>query len=466
MSARSSPTINRIRTQTPFVDFRSPSKFGSSLSPPKIALVGQNENVRSDSGLRGWGSRHIDDNAPFNLWDEEQYDFRKATRGEQEWIWGAFPGVVAISFTGPTIVIQTSSPPQPVPLTVGGVAAIFVPPDIEPAGTPMTTAYASPRVPDPVPSLKLRRLTRPAPEDIVLIANALVSVADVKALNFYDYSLIVELRHDGRTYARHSLPGTVAGMLTFYHHSQQSYWKDCTTQARQRRINPNQGSVAQDTTDYLAEGGYITPGVRLSSAPSIDSGGYATRISSTTAGVLLRNSQGHVRMTAANHGFLASNEVYHPSERGVRIGEVDEPWAAHDIALVKLDPSINFKNNEYFEANPPKRLLRSSQLPTGTWVAADGISTGIVFLQLKGERIMVPKRATGVQLQFTELLEEHIFYAHGPSGGIAQDGLCGAPMVTEDPDLAGVVGFFHMSNGEQCFAAVLDDLIDRGWDIA
>ena len=55
----------------------------------------------------------------------------------------------------------------------------------------------------------------------------------------------------------------------------------------------------------------------------------------------------------------------------------------------------------------------------------------------------------------------------GPTGGGVADGLCGAPIVDDDPNCGGgVAGFFQLSNGSFCFAPVLDEFIDRGWAVA
>ena len=115
--------------------------------------------------------------------------------------------------------------------------------------------------------------------------------------------------------------------------------------------------------------------MKVESAPVTNHGAYAT-----STGTLLRDNRGNKRLTAANHGFLYSDEVYHPSHAGRRIGEIGERFEALDIALIKLDPYISFSNRNYFEAFPPKRLLRSEEAENGIWSCANGISTGAVFL--------------------------------------------------------------------------------------
>lgn len=86
----------------------------------------------------------------------------------------------------------------------------------------MNTRYASPRVPDPLPSLRIPRLTKAKPQEVESILEALSELADVKALNFVDYYLFVELRVNQRQYKIHSLPGIVAGLTTTYHQAEES----------------------------------------------------------------------------------------------------------------------------------------------------------------------------------------------------------------------------------------------------
>lgn len=98
-----------------------------------------------------------------------------------------------------------------------------------------------------------------------------------------------------------------------------------------------------------------------------DVGPYAEVAISTTAGVLLRDIHGHERITVSNHGFIHSSEVFHPSNSGTQFGEIEECWEALDIALVKLNPSISFTNQMYFEAKVPRRLSRSNEIPQGAF---------------------------------------------------------------------------------------------------
>jgi hypothetical protein len=406
----------------------------------------------------------VDDKAPFTLWDAAAMGFRLPTTEEKGWLMTTYKSACIIIHY-PRIIFQTDDPPDPVPVTVAGVSALFVPPGFEVPELRASSNYASPRVTALLPELDLSGWhKRPSREELIQVIEALRTVADVIAINVVGVFMYVELRWgDGKRHGRYSLPGRVAGLSTTYWHHDEPMWPTLTRLADTRLIDPRDD--IQDTSDYLALRGTLTPGARLKSSLTTSSGQYASLSRATTAGVLLRDSGGNVRLTAANHGFLDSDEVFHPTHTGRRIGEIDERWEAQDVALVRLDPSINFSNAAYFDAVPPKRLMRAIEIVPGTWYGVDGMSTGIVWLQAVGVRLEEPPRPVGIKTHFTKWKEESVLYSHGPTGGKAKEGLCGAPLVSEDPELALVAGFFHLANGYVCLSGVLDEIIDRGWAI-
>lgn len=141
------------------------------------------------------------------------------------------------------------------------------------------------------------------------------------------------------------------------------------------------------------------------------------------------------------------------------------------MALVKLDPSISFRNLHYFEAQTPLRLLRSEELEqskTGKWFSVDGMYTRLLFLFLRGVSLYQARRPSPdrIQIEFCKWTTEHVFRLIGPAGGSAQDGVCGAAIVEDDPEMGGVAGFFQLANNDEiCLSPVLDELIDRGWTL-
>lgn len=476
---RCSSEVTNLRQRTAYVNFLSPLILSraSAVPPAKVRF----ERTAWETIEEGFGSRHLCDSAPFTLWDKEKQDFRHPTPIEKNWIVSRYRAT-AISVRWPIIVIETAEPPSPLPLTVECIAAVFVPParsadsneTISPlyaaARIQLTTNYASPRIPDPVSTFRLKAWTYPTRQQREHIIQALYSIVSIKRVSFFWPYIIAELHVDDRVYGRHTLPGKVAGCSTFYHHSETSFWHDMTLRTRERLIDPKSG--VQDCTNYLENGNCeLCPGVRLESAPVTDEGPYTTLSRTTTAGVMLRNTDGQVRMSASNHGFPESDQVFHPSTDGCRIGEVTERWLAQDTALVKLDTSVAFSNNSYFEAQSPKRLLRSQEMEEsryGKWFSADGMSTGLVFLFLQGVSSYEARRPSPprpIMIDFAEWVTENMFHMIGPTGGTAKDGLCGAPIVDDDAGDGAVAGFFQLANNEICLSPVLDEIIDRGWDL-
>lgn len=352
---RLSPVRSR-RDGTPFVNFPS---FTSHAHPDQQIRMWRGE------GEDGWGIRHIADNAPFSLWQEQDHEFRFPTDDEKKWIRGAYGATARIGLFGNIMVLETNTiPPSPLPLTVAGMPTSFVPVLLPPGEflrDPFpprrwnTTDYASPHVKDPVSGFKLAHWKDPTQDQTKQISYALNLLASVKTITYVWKFTIVEICVDGRKYERRSLPGIVAGCTVLYHHNSQPYWGAMTEHKRSN--TPNPAMDIQDITNYLTVGSRdLRPGVRLSSSKFDINSKPQTSIS-TTAGVILRNGP-QVRLTCALQGWLNSNDVYHPdASSGGLIGTIRERYDAQDVALVDLNPSIQYTNKTYFDATPPRRLL-------------------------------------------------------------------------------------------------------------
>ena len=458
--------LQTLRCLTPYVafprrDVGSPDNSTTThKSNTEISQRAWEENA-------GYGSRHVMDTAPFTLWDMEKGDFRMPTSFEEAWIRKTY-SASSVTYNWPELIIETSNPPSPVPLTVACVAVIFLPEGGIPPFLDTNTSYSNPRLLDPIPVHwhwpKWENSTQAQRQ---VIFEALDELVAIKAVNFIAPIIIVEIKaDDGRTYGQRSLPGKIAGRMALYHHGEKPFW-GLAKQGKERIIQPS--DTTEDITNYQQACQTLCPGVRVESGVTARNGGYLDATMSSTAGALLRSSEGQ-RTTVSNHGFLESDEVFHPSSRhgGTCIGRITERFEALDIALVQLFPSANFTNNEYFEAEPPKRLLRHDQVPNNTWCTVDSMATGLVFLRTNGVRISFPPRPVGnnIKMHFAQFLTETIYRYIGPSGGQIKDGVCGSPIVVDD-ETGGVIGFFHLGERNSAWASCpcLDDLIDRGWSL-
>jgi hypothetical protein len=234
-------------------------------------------------------------------------------------------------------------------------------------------------------------------------------------------------------------------------------------------MTPDTHTRIEDTTNYLESSGFLSPGVRLAGLER-----------PTTCGVRVKNSDtGAIRITCTNHGFLVNDNVYHPDDTGTPIGQIKERYEDQDGALFEPDVIVPFKNDSYFGAAVPKRLLKEAELRQlhGTWFEADGISTGVVaFFNSFIKANIPPRRPDDYQpIPYCHFTIEIIWNAVGTLGTKQlADGICGAPLVQCDDGSegenarlgGGVAGFFQLSyGGGICATPVLDKLITDGWEL-
>jgi hypothetical protein len=469
---RLSPKATCLRKHLPYHNY--PSSVVVSHAHPEPATH-VHVPVSKWTGPRGYGGRHWLDKAPFSLWDSEKNDFRLPTDLEVSWLITHY-NPTAIDFQFPIIVIETVSPPEPLPLTVAAVAVNFVPPSTKPvhdvnglrmeplfnARPGVATNYAGPREPvDPL-SFKFRKWTQPSDEELRVLVEQLFTFCNPRMVHILCPQLIVELHvDDQRVYKPNSLPRRIGGFAVYYYHQADSVFGELSIRDRERLISPT--TSTEDDSDYLAAFDELCPGVRVESAQLTNVGKYADPSIHSTAGILVRDNHGRQRLTVSNHGFPYSDEVFHPTNNGSHIGEIDERFEHLDIALVKLNPSIKFTNTTYFEAKGPRRLLRSREIPLGAFFCVDGMSTGAVFMQAQGISLEIPSRPpfmTAIPFPKWE-----IFRGFGALGSVPRQSICGAALVEDDSDQGGVAGFFEYGNEYFALTPSLDEFIDRSWNV-
>ena len=117
VTTRLSPVHIR-RASAPFVNFPTPPI--SHAHPAPRARVWQDDQFGN-----GWGTRHISDAAPFDLWSEYTHEFRFPSGEEKKWIRQTY-GVQGIGHFGNFLVLETAVHPEPLPLTtVGFLPCLF-----------------------------------------------------------------------------------------------------------------------------------------------------------------------------------------------------------------------------------------------------------------------------------------------------------------------------------------------------
>ena len=304
----------------------------------------------------------------------QKNDFRLPTDFEEGWLVGRY-NATAIDFQFPIIVIETVSPPQPLPLTVACVAVSFVPPPSTPVhdtfgrrlaplfdARPMKvmTDYAEPRSVDPL-SFKFRKWAEPSDEELRELVEQLFTFCNPRMVHILCPQLIVELHvDDQRVYQPNSLPWRLGGFPVHYHHQADSVFEGLSVQGRKRLIHPT--TSTEDDSDYLA-----------------------------------------------------------------------------------------------------RRLLCGREIPYGVFFCVDGMSTGAVFMQAQGITLDIPPRPPSMTaIRFSKW---KIFRGFGALGAVPREGICGAAIVEDDTGDGGVAGFFVHGNADFAWPPVLDEFIDRSWNV-
>ncbi|EFE45034.1 hypothetical protein TRV_00168 [Trichophyton verrucosum HKI 0517] len=471
-AVRASPGITAMRAQLPYVDYERYTHIPNEENAGPVRNgAAMPVSPQWKTLMPTYGSQHINDVADFSLWCEETTESKHLRREQQLWVLCHYHAK-EVGFEYPLIIVITDTPPGPLTLTIAGIAALFVPDAPLCTGFNVNTAYASPRVPDPSPVL-VKRWMAPTRRETDLILKSLAGLCNVKAINWFGLYCFIELHtNDGRSYKRHSLPGRVAGKTTTYHHSADRFWDEPQNLELIRRVDPRLSAVIsplQDRTDYLREGpGVLRPGVRIAAGHPDSSATPSMPELGTSCGVRLRHSTGRLAVTIASQA-QDCQDIYHPdTTNGSKIGTVVERWPRLSIAMVDLASSLRFSKSGYFQAASPKWLVRSDNVPNGTWCSCDGMSTGLVFLHCQGLRISNIHGKGGYPGECSYLAEK-LYSTFRPVGGRLSEGIMGAPIVKEmsrTADSGGdVCGMFCSGDESVAIASVLDDIIDAGWKL-
>lgn len=390
---RLSPQVQRIQASSPYIDIytnapASPLRSRPSEQHAALTLPHAHPGPKRWENPGGWGARHMNDKAPFNLWDAQKRQYRLLKRDELQWIGNKF-GHGEITTSGWFMCIETANPPQPVPLTIGCMPVMFSGiGEMECEPIPKSP-YSNPRIPDPCPAIHWPAMTFPTIEQNINLLTALQPIANVRAIFYMPNWTIVELEYgDSRVYEPKSLPGTVGRRAALYHHAEAPFYNSMKSMTRARCVDPAQHSTAgigpmpQDDQNYFKQSSHLSPGCRLECGYGITGSQNEGVNAATSAGVKLRHFDGREVLTVAHHGFLISKEVYHPYAGEDKIGDIIDTRPELDIALVKLTSTAagKFTNACYFQAETARILLRGFEMESGSWFEVDGMSSGLVSL--------------------------------------------------------------------------------------
>jgi hypothetical protein len=377
---------------------------------------------------------------PFDLYNHDTKRYRHPTTEEAASILKHFPQAKELVFRYPILVLGCPQPPPITPLTIGGVPAVFVPKVSDFVMCPGIPG--NPRVKDP-----LSREQAASPTWTMLeFVYRVFEQYNPQVVGTCFRNVVIELLND---VAIEQLPGVVGGRVAYYAVGGTKL-EDCRN-GRVRLLQPSDG--VRDCTNYLADG--LCPGVFVEGAKR-----------GTSAGCLLQRDTVQ-RLSVANHGFEESEiNVYHPLYNTNIIARIDERWRHLDIALCQMLPNVDFTNTDYFDAPIPQSLLHSDTVSDyESWCWVDGATTGAIPFLRCGLAYVLPGAPNGTYHQLKHYRGYNL-KVFGPVVGDVSQGLCGAPVVTEEDEMGGVLGFFSYSLGDMIYVHALDDLVAAGWRLA
>ena len=144
-------------------------------------------------GSERYGGRHMNDRAPFSLWNEENQTFVFPSSPLREWIRKQFKANI-INVQQPFLIIRTDSPPTPMQLTVACMPAIFIT-----TGEPHipelfgSTYFANPRLRDPCPNVSRPQLSDPSKSQMSEVLGTLSRLMRFRSVLFLPIINVVEL---------------------------------------------------------------------------------------------------------------------------------------------------------------------------------------------------------------------------------------------------------------------------------
>jgi hypothetical protein len=95
------------------------------------------------------------------------------------------------------------------------------------------------------------------------------------------------------------------------------------------------------------------------------------------------------------------------------------------------------------------------------------MASGAIFLRVAGVKDRSPPRPPGITVPFTKYITENIYRLYRPTASSIREEVCGAPIMVDETENGGIVGFFQLGAEGSAWALspCLDDLIDGGWTV-
>lgn len=223
------------------------------------------------------------------------------------------------------------------------------------------------------------------------------------------------------------LPRRIARCWVFYHNTRHLCRPDATRELARREVALPPASGVIDDTPY----DILRPGVAI--ACDIGTQDHPL-IAQTTSGVLVKDGNGRLTMTAASHRMASDGVVFLPKTNRT-IGTVSAHIANTDVSLVGLADDVQFDNApfETFDDVPHSfsRLITEDDDVTHDTCFLDSAYSGLL------DGVVAAK---SIQIEGIEHIGYNWHYFGREKTICPPDGVCGAPIWNQD---GVVLGFYH-----------------------
>ena len=391
---------------------------------------------------------HIHINPGFSLVQDGEPRFPNHT--ELRKIRELYPDYTDLSFRPPFIVIRFETlPPKPWPVTLAGLALYFTAdPLIHPLNRGLGGLGPGLEIAADIPRTELPTL------DIFEKIFAALDKLGIKAtdLQWIAGQFYALMKTQPEKKLRSKYPATINGVLINYRVGEQAIHD------RGFRLKHPHDKVYDDA--IYSE---LCPGVLLSSKKM-----------TTTSGVCVADLSGAKYITGAAHGFEGQcDEVRHPDNNGVQVGNIDRILGNSDIALIKLKDGIKYARQTFHEsstrlAKPFRDFTDVSKLKLYTIISLNSPMNGPMEGQLLGIQIRrIPSDETVTPHQYIEAVLTYF-----GNGEDILDGSCGAVIWAAQNDNGegdwNVVGQFRFksTDTEMCYCPTYRDLPGLGFSLS
>lgn len=260
------------------------------------------------------------------------------------------------------------------------------------------------------------------------------------------------------------LPGRIANCPVGYIHD-----RDLRQPAWTAELQSGKGVF--DDTAYNV----LRPGVMI--CRKISAEHKLSAVSSTTSGILVKNSAGHCFMTMASHGIRDDTQIWQATRRDKAIGKVVVDIPFTNISLVELGDDIKFEN-ETFESGGGGVIPKSTRLAT----SEDNIDWPLCYLNspytgnMEGSVVMKSVKLEAVSTLSVENRSRLVVYNWSYMGQVEgnedkaclPNGTTGSVVWNDD---GVVLGFYHhyIKEGQWSgFASLVSasEVVEAGYDLA